>query len=75
MGAATVAGDLGSRLLEVHDQRVVMHLGGPAAGNVAGDAVVGQERFAGHDVGGTVIANPSDYIRVGRSAGRLLNAD
>jgi len=75
VGAAAVAGDVGSRLLEIYDQHVVPHGGRPPAGLVARDAVVGQEGFAGHDVGRAVVTDTTDDIRMGCIPGYVLDAD
>src|SRR6476620_8894724 len=75
MGAAAVAGDLGSRLLQIHDQRVFPNLCRPATRHVAGDAVVGEESFAGHNMSRAVVADPPDNVGVGRAPGHTLHAD
>src|ERR1043165_2043727 len=66
MGAATVAGDFGTRLLEVDYQHAVSLLGHPSAGNVAGNLVISQKGFTRYDARGLVYAGATNGIRMGR---------
>lgn len=73
--AATVAGDLSPRLLEIYDQHVAPPPSEPAAGHIPRNAVIGKECFAGYDMGGLVVSDPPDGVGVRRVGGRFPDAD